>query len=59
MSTIVDARFAGGHIAVEHDNEYTGDGRDGVILTLPGHSIWLFAHEARKLAAVLTKEANA
>lgn len=56
-ATVVDARFAGGAVVVERDDEYTGDGRPGVRLELPGHSLWLFAHEARALAKALAEHA--
>lgn len=58
-STFVDARFAGGAIVVESDDEYTGDGQAGVILALPGQSVWLFPREARALAHELQAYAAA
>lgn len=54
---IVDARFAGGSITVTADDEYTGDGAHGVILDMPGGSVWLFAHEARALSRALARQA--
>ena len=57
--TFVDARFAGGAIQVEQDDEYVGDGSAVVRLALPGHAIALFPHEARALAAALTAQAEA
>ncbi len=58
MTTFVDARFAGGAVSVEQDAEYIGDGRSVVLLTLPGHTVALFPHEARALAAALTAHAK-
>ncbi|WP_456286237.1 hypothetical protein M1D46_00470 [Microbacterium sp. JZ70] len=57
--TFVDARFAGGVIQVEQDAEYIGDGRTVVTLAFPGHTVALFPHEARALAAALTAHADA
>lgn len=51
--TAVDARFAGGTILLEVDDEYTGDGRSMVRVELPGHTLHLFPHEARGLANAL------
>lgn len=48
---VIDARFAGGHIEVVLDDEYTGE--VGVLLEMPGHSVWLFPHEARALSGAL------
>lgn len=57
--TIVDARFAGGAVVVERDTEYLGDGRAVVVLSLPGHTVALFPHEARALAAALAAHTEA
>lgn len=57
-ASIVEARFAGGPIIVEADNEYTGDDSPGVRLEMPGHSVWLFAREARALGEALLREAD-
>lgn len=57
--TFVDARFAGGAIQVQQDADYLGDGRAVVTLALPGHTVALFPHEARALAAALTAHAEA
>jgi len=57
--TVVDARFAGGSINVEPDDEYTGGGTPGVLIEIPGaNAVWLFQHEARDLARVLLDAAD-
>lgn len=56
--TVADARFAGGAIIVGQDAEYIGDGHTVVTLALPGHTVALFPHEARRLAAALTAHAD-
>ncbi|WP_156377073.1 hypothetical protein [Microbacterium sp. Root53] len=55
--TAVDARFAGGTILVQVDEEYTGDHRVMVRVDMPGHTLHLFRHEARDLANALREAA--
>ncbi|WP_347756807.1 hypothetical protein [Agrococcus sp. ProA11] len=54
----MDARFAGGAISVERDTEYLDDGHPVVMLSLPGHTVALFPHEASALAATLAATAT-
>ncbi len=55
----VDARFAGGTLFVQQDDEYIGDGQAVVVLDIPGHNdLALFPREARALADALRAEAN-
>lgn len=53
----VDARFAGGTILVQVDEEYTGDERVTVRIDMPGLTLHLFRHEARDLANALREAA--
>lgn len=55
---VVDARFAGGSVTVEADNDYAGDDAPCVRVELPGHTVWLFAHEAKAMALALNREAE-
>ncbi len=57
MTTLIDARFAGGPIQVDTERSVFDD-RQLVRVALPGCSVNLFPHEARALAAALTHAAE-
>lgn len=56
---IVDARFAGGHIAVTAVQLAHSPEHHVVSAVFPGFEVVLFAHEARELAAALLEHAEA
>lgn len=57
--SIIDARFAGGHLSIDTAPLTHAPSMTAVILGAPDVAIALFPHEARDLAAALMRHASA
>lgn len=57
--SVVEARFAGGHIEVEATTAAWDDTTTVVNVTGPGYTLDMFPHEARDLAKALQEAADA